>query len=958
MAVNIGPKIGIEGEAEYRKQINSIIQQSKLLASEMKALTTSFDKNGKTLEQNARQHKILEEQIKNQESKISSMKDMVAKATKAYEDSKEELMRHKDALTEDAEATKAMEKAVEANAAKLNKYQTDLNNATADLNKMKGELDAMPSSLDLVAAKMEAMGQKLETIGGKISSVGSKLTSTVTTGIAAAFGASVKSAIDWESAFTGVMKTVDETANTTYDDLKKSINQMAETTASSQNEIAATMEIAGQLGVSADKITEFTRAVVMLGDTTNLSSEEAASAVAKFANVTNMSLEDVDKFGSALVDLGNNYATSEADIMSMATRLSGAGAQIGLTQGEILGFATALSSVGIEAEMGGSAFSKAMIKMQVAAETGFDQVNALSDKTGMSLRELELLSSNNSKDFKALADSLGLTKEEMNATIKAGKNLNDFAEVASMSTEDFVELYRKDAPAALQAFIQGLGDVEGHGESTIAMLQEMGFTEVRLRDTLTRLANSGDLVTDAVAQGNTAWGENSAMAAEAAKRYATMESKINQLKARFTEMAVSFGELIIPSLEKFMGKVQEVIDHINGMDDAQKQQIIKFAAIAAAIGPVLIVVGKLVTAIGSIMKLAPMIATAFKGIAVAVGGVSAPVLAVVAVIVAAIALLVGAFKHLWDNNEAFRESMIGIWNGIKESFNGFIDQVKSRLPALQEGFSKIISVIGPIWDGFCNLLAPAFEGAFKAVKAALDALFNAIVAILDMIIAVFQGDKEAFMLGLNNFLLAIKTLFLEWWTIFWTWVLETINVVLAWFGTSTEEIMTIIKTFLTELGAKIVEKVTEIVDFVTEKIDAICDFIASLPEKFYNWGVEMMQNLIDGIKSMIGEVASIVEEVASTVADFLHFSEPDKGPLSNFNSWMPDMMKQMAEQIEGGRYQVQVAAGHVAADIAAPIAGSRTVTLNNNFSFQGGYTEADGRSIVRQINRQLGALYI
>ena len=157
---------------------------------------------------------------------------------------------------------------------------------------------------------------------------------------------------------------------------------------------------------------------------------------------------------------------------------------------------------------------------------------------------------------------------------------------------------------------------------------------------------------------------------------------------------------------------------------------------------------------------------------------------------------------------------------------------------------------------------------------------------------------------------------------------------------------------------KIMEKATEIVEFVTEKINEVCDFIASLPDKFYQWGVDMIQSLIDGIESMIGALVDTISNVASTVADYLHFSEPDKGPLSNFHTWMPDMMKQMAEQIEGGRYQVQVAAGHVAADIAAPMAGARTVTLNNNFSFQGGYTEADGRSIVRQINRQLGALYI
>jgi phage-related protein len=143
-----------------------------------------------------------------------------------------------------------------------------------------------------------------------------------------------------------------------------------------------------------------------------------------------------------------------------------------------------------------------------------------------------------------------------------------------------------------------------------------------------------------------------------------------------------------------------------------------------------------------------------------------------------------------------------------------------------------------------------------------------------------------------------------------------------------------------------------------EGITDICDFIASLPDKFYQWGVEMIQSLIDGIRSMIGAVGDAIGEVASKIAEYIHFSEPDKGPLSNFNSFMPDMMKQMAEQIEAGRYQVKIAAANVAADIAAPMAGARNVTLNNNFTFGGGYTEADGRSIVRQINRQLGALYI
>ena len=143
-----------------------------------------------------------------------------------------------------------------------------------------------------------------------------------------------------------------------------------------------------------------------------------------------------------------------------------------------------------------------------------------------------------------------------------------------------------------------------------------------------------------------------------------------------------------------------------------------------------------------------------------------------------------------------------------------------------------------------------------------------------------------------------------------------------------------------------------------EKVQEVCDFIASLPAKFYQWGVDMIQNLIDGIESMMGALVECIENVASTVADFLHFSEPDKGPLSNFHTWMPDMMSQLAEGIEAGRHQVQVAAANVASDIAAPMSAGANVVMNNNFTFEGGYTEADGEAIMRSINRKLGALYI
>lgn len=515
---------------------------------------------------------------------------------------------------------------------------------------------------DVSTQQILAVTKKMEGIGKNVSQVGKDITKGVTVPIMTGFTASAKAAVDWESAFTGVMKTVDETANTTYEDLATAIGEMATRTASSREEIARVMEIAGQLGVSADYITDFTEVMVKLGDTTNLSADMAADSIAKFANVTGMSLGDVDQLGAALVDLGNNFATTEEDIMLMATRLSAAGSQVGMTEADILGFATALSSVGIKAEMGGSAFSKAIIKMQVAAETGFEQVIDLENRTGMSLRDLQMMSQNSSKDFKELADSLGMTKTELQNVVTAGTNLNSFADVANMKTEDFVRLYRDDATAAMQAFINGLGDTESHGETTIAMLQEMGFTEVRLRDTLTRLANSQDLVNTAVAQSTQAWNENSAMNVEAQKRYETMSARLSQTKERLKNVAIEIGNNLYPHIDKLITIIEKATTWFGNLDEKQQKTIVTIGLVVAAIGPAILTVGtmieKLAVVTGAFTKLSALLGFAGPG----------GLLAAMALVVAAGVAIYQNWDTIVEKCQWFKEKIIGIWQSIKDFF--------------------------------------------------------------------------------------------------------------------------------------------------------------------------------------------------------------------------------------------------------------------------------------------------
>lgn len=251
------------------------------------------------------------------------------------------------------------------NSKKYRDLQREIVQTENDLKRLKLEA----SNWNAASKKLEEISQKFKKIGANITKVGQGLTTTVTLPIIGIGVAASKSAIEFESAFTGVEKTVDGTTEQ-MDALKDGIRNMAKEIPASTTEIAGVAEAAGQLGIKTEDILSFTRVMIDLGNSTNLSATDAASALAKFANVTKMSSKDYDRLGSTIVALGNNFATTEKDIVEMSTRLAATGELAGLSEPQILSLATAMSSVGIEAEAGGSAMSKLLKKIQVSVETG------------------------------------------------------------------------------------------------------------------------------------------------------------------------------------------------------------------------------------------------------------------------------------------------------------------------------------------------------------------------------------------------------------------------------------------------------------------------------------------------------------------------------------------------------------------------------------------------------------
>jgi TP901 family phage tail tape measure protein len=615
-----------KGLTAYKKQMQdaqTTLQTSRTALTNTKK---AYEDNVKSVNKNVTALKAQKTELDKQISLRSNEKRLLTEANKgldknsvAYKDNQKALNWVNTEIEAYTKQSQSISDSIRTQEAALSGSKKAYTDAQATVKKATEQYEEYEKGLK--AAERADEAQNLQNTGKRWKEVGDGI-DTVTkplqyaaTALAAGGVASAKFAIDFENNFSNVKKTVDGTPEQ-IEKIRQEIIDMTTVGINGHSAIPQTTaeltELAaagGQLGIKTENISKFTETMAMLGTATNLYGEEGAATLAKFANVTKMDQENFDRLGSSIVDLGNNFATTESDIANMSMRLAGAGTQIGLSQADILGIATALSSVGIEAEMGGSAFSKAMIAMQMATTNGYTQVNDVMNKTGMSLRDLQLLSANNSKDFKSLADGLGYTSTELNSMISSGVQLENFAKITGKTTEEFKNLFDSSPAEAIDAFIKGLQNADGAGENAIGMLQDMGFTEVRLRDSLLRLANSEAGITEAVTRSNTAWNENIALQNEFNAKNETTASQLSVTKNNIVEAARSIGETMLPSIKDASTTVADFAKGLSQMSDEQKRAVVNTGATVIAIGAISKVsagaikgVGGIVEAVGNIKK--------------------------------------------------------------------------------------------------------------------------------------------------------------------------------------------------------------------------------------------------------------------------------------------------------------------------------------------------------------------
>lgn len=740
-----------------------------------------------------------------------------------------------------------------------------------------------------------AKGEKLKTVGDNISNVGTKLL-PVTAGVVGLGTAAVKTAADFDSAMSKVAAVSGATGKD-LDALRDKAREMGSKTKFSASEAAEAMNYMAMAGWKTEDMLSGIEGVMNL----------AAASGEDLATTSDIVTDALTAFGLSAKDSGHF-----ADILAAAS--SNANTNVSM-MGETFKYCAPIAgALGFSAEDTAEAIG-------LMANAGIKGSQA-----GTALRTIM---NNLSGDVKICGSSIG---EVTVATTNADGSMRDLSDILADCRTAFSGLSESEKAAAAESLV-GKNAMSG-----ILALMNAGEADIN------KLSSAIDNCDGCAAGMAETMNDN-------------LAGQLTILKSQLQELAISFGELLMPAIRTIVGWIQKFVDWLNSMDEGTRKVIVTIALVAAAIGPVLIIVGKVISAIGTIMTIIPKLAgviNAAKGVIAAFNAVCAanPYVLIIAAIVA----LVAAFIYLWNNCEEFRQFWIDLWESIKEIAVAVWDALKEFFTAAWEAikttavtvWNAIKDFFTGLWEGIKNIfttvvnaISTFLTNAWNAIKNTVTTLFNAIktffttiwngiksvittvvTAISTFLSTAWNGIKTAITTVLN----AIKSVVTTVWNGIKTTITNIVNgiknaVTTAWnniksaVSNAANAIKNAVSNAFNAMLNGIKNVCGNIYGAVKSGFDKAINFVKNLASEAFQWGADFIGGIVNGIKSMIGKVGDAVSSVADKIRSFLHFSVPDEGPLTDYEKWMPDFIGGLAKGIEKSRGMIENAMNGVTSDL-------------------------------------------
>ena len=743
--------------------------------------------------------------------------------------------------------------------------------------------------------KIGATGEKLQAVGDKVSSVGQKLLPV--TGVVTGLGtAAVKTAADFDSAMSRVA-AVSGATGSDFDKLRDKAREMGAKTKFSATEAADAMNYMAMAGWKTEDMLSGIEGIMYLAAASGEDLATTSDIVTDALTAFGLTAEDSGHFADVLAAASSNANTNVSmmgETFKYCAPVAGALEFSVEDTAEAIGL---MGNAGIKASQAGTSMRSIMTNL-----TGDVKLS------GAAIGDVTIATTNADGSMRSLSAILADCRVAFGGMTEAEKANNAETLVGKNAMSGFLAL--------MNAAPEDIAKVSGAVNNCKDAAKNMADT---MQDNL--------------------------------------EGQLTILKSQLQELAISFGDLLMPAVRSIVSGLQGMVDVLNAMPDGVKQVIMIIALLAAVLGPVLIIIGKVISAVGTIMTIVPKLAGVINTVKTAFGALNAVMLAnPIAIVIAAIAALVAAFVYLWNTNEEFRQFWISLWESVKETaiqcwqaISAFLSQAWEAIQntavsvwnGIRDFFSGLWTGIQTLFTTVVNAIAGFLSGAWNAVKGTVVSVWNAISQFFTSVWNGIRNVTSVVVNGIRSFLQSawngiralittvmngIKSVVTAVWNGIRSVITRVMNgirsvVSSVWSGirNTISSIVNGIKNTVSNafhaMWSGIRSTISGIYNTIRDGLGNAVNYITSLASAGWRWGADIINGIVNGIRSCIGAVASAVTDVANTIRSHLHFSVPDEGPLTDFESWMPDFMNGLAEGIEKSRGMVKAAVNSVAADM-------------------------------------------